>query len=71
MLTRSFRTFSLLTLSSLLLVGSVTASAENRCEKRIRNAEHNLQQAVARHGEHSRQAEQKRRQLEDARRCHR
>lgn len=72
MLIPSFRTFSLLTLSGLLLVGSVTASAADRCDKRIRDAERSLQQAVARHGEHSRQAEQKRRHLEDVRRgCHR
>jgi hypothetical protein len=30
-----------------------------------------LQQAVQRHGEHSRQAEKSRRKLEEARRCHR
>lgn len=44
---------------------------DDKCERRIHQAEENLQKAVRRHGEHSRQAEQKRRQLEEAReRCH-
>jgi type II secretory pathway component PulJ len=42
-----------------------------RCEQRIRQAEANLQRAIQRHGEHSRQAEKRRRQLEKLRmRCH-
>ena len=43
---------------------------DRRCEQRIRNAENKLQQAIRRHGERSRQAEQKRHELEEAReRC--
>ena len=38
-----------------------------KCEHRIRKAEQNLDNAVRRHGEHSRQAEQKRRNLEQVR----
>lgn len=53
-----------------VLLGSMTASAAN-CERRVRNAEMQLQRAVARHGVNSRQAEKKRRHLEELRaRCH-
>jgi multidrug resistance efflux pump len=45
---------------------------DRRCEQQIHKAEANLQKAVRKHGERSRQAEQKRHQLEEAReRCHR
>jgi hypothetical protein len=45
---------------------------DRKCEQRIHNAESKLQQAIRKHGERSRQAEQKRHQLEEAReRCHR
>ena len=55
----------------MLLFGSVAASAAN-CERRVRNAEMELQRAVARHGVNSRQAEKKRRHLEEVRAtCHR
>lgn len=51
--------------------GSVTARADDRCEKRVHKAEQDLEKAVHKHGEHSRQAEQKRHELEEAReRCH-
>ena len=71
MVNRLFRHFSSLTLCGLLVLGSVGASAQNRCEKRIRNAELSLRQAVQRHGEHSRQAEKKRHHLEQVRAsCH-
>ncbi len=59
--------------ASLLLSGSVTVQAQvppnrhYRCEQRIRRAEANLQRAIARHGEHSRQSERRRRQLEQVR----
>ena len=54
-----------------VLFGSMTASAAN-CERRVRNAEMQLQRAVARHGVNSRQAEKKRRHLEEVRAtCHR
>lgn len=54
--------------------GAVTARAvdrDDRCEKQVRKAEQNLDKAVRKHGEHSRQAEQRRHDLEEAReRCH-
>ncbi len=40
---------------------------EDKCERRIHDAEAKLQDAIARHGEHSRQAEKRRHDLEDAR----
>ena len=44
---------------------------DRKCERRIHNAEENLRKAIARHGEHSRQAEKRRHELEEAReRCH-
>jgi hypothetical protein len=66
---RSFRALSVFAV--LLSMGSLSAFAGNHCEKRIRKAEMNLQQAVRRHGARSRQAENRRRQLEQARStCH-
>lgn len=45
---------------------------DDKCERRIHRAEENLERAIRRHGEHSRQAEQRRHQLEEVReRCHR
>jgi len=59
----------------LLFGGAARAHADNRderCERRIHKAEENLERAVRRHGERSRQAQDRRRQLEEAReRCHR
>jgi hypothetical protein len=61
--------------ASLLLGGSVIVQAQNpnrhyRCERRIRQAEQNLDRAIARHGVNSRQAERRRRELADVRaRC--
>lgn len=62
--------------ASLLLGGSVIVQGQAppdrhyRCERRIRQAEINLQRAIERHGERSRQAEKRRRQLEEIRaRC--
>ena len=43
-----------------------------KCVRRVHKAEEHLREAERRHGEHSRQAYQKRRQLEEARdKCHR
>ena len=59
-----------------LLAGTIPAKAYDRdddrkCERRIHKAEENLERAVRRHGEHSRQAEARRHELEEAReRCH-
>jgi hypothetical protein len=47
---------------------STTAVAEDRCERRIHEAEAKLQDAIAKHGEHSRQAEKRRHDLEETRR---
>jgi hypothetical protein len=61
--------------ASLLMGVSVTTQAQApdrhyRCEQRVRRAEENLRRAIARHGEHSRQAERRRRELEEVRaRC--
>ena len=72
MLNRLFRNAGLWGFSALLLFGSITASAESRCERPIRKAEIQLEQAVRCHGPCSRQAENKRRELELARAgCHR
>jgi len=61
-------------LSGFLLLGSaVPMHADDRdrkCERQIHNAEEALNKAIRRHGEHSRQAEQKRHALEETReRC--
>jgi ABC-type nickel/cobalt efflux system permease component RcnA len=58
------------------LGGVVPARAVDRddrkCEEQIRKAEAKLHDAERKHGEHSRQAESKRRDLENVRaRCHR
>lgn len=54
--------------------GAVTARAvdrDDKCEKQVHRAEQNLDKAVHKHGEHSKQAEQRRHELEEAReRCH-
>jgi hypothetical protein len=45
---------------------------DRKCEQRIRNAERRLYDAERRHGAHSRQAQARRHDLEEAReRCHR
>ena len=50
------------------VIPSVKAVAEDRCERRIHDAERKLQDAIAKHGEHSRQAEKRRHDLEETRR---
>jgi len=53
--------------------GSTPARAdrEDRCHRDFRHAQENLDKAVRKHGEHSRQAEKRRRELEEVRdRCH-
>jgi len=61
-------------LAAFFLLGSgVPAQAMDRhskCERRIRQAEVNLEKAIRKHGERSRQAEHRRRELYEAReRC--
>ena len=59
------------------LGGTIPARAfdrddDRKCEQRIRNAERKLHDAERKHGEHSRQAQARRHDLEEAReRCHR
>ena len=63
------------TLTSLLLgscclfggVASLQADHRSDCEKHIQKAEDNLYKEIRKHGEHSRQAENRRRELEQAR----
>ncbi len=55
---------------SAIIEAQAPADRHYRCEQRIRRAEANLQRAIARHGEHSRQAARRRRELEYVRqRC--
>jgi ribulose kinase len=60
-------------LGASLLAGVATparADRDDKCRNDIRRAEQNLEKAVRKHGEHSEQAEQRRRQLEEVReRC--
>lgn len=60
------QSLTLLGVVAILVFGSITASAAN-CERRVRNAEMQFQRAVVRHGMNSRQAEKKRRHLEEVR----
>jgi hypothetical protein len=63
----------LLLLSGCLLAGVTPSWADQRsdCDKRIRKAEDNLHKEIRKHGERSRQAQDRRRDLEQARdRCH-
>jgi hypothetical protein len=56
-------------LGTALLAGAVPALAD--CRHDIERAQINLDKAVRKHGEHSRQAEQRRHELEAVReRCH-
>ena len=58
------------------LGGTIPARAfdrddDRKCEQRVRNAERKLHDAERKHGEHSRQAQARRHDLEEAReRCH-
>lgn len=59
--------------ASLLAAVATPARADrdDACRRQVRKAEENLEKAVRKHGEHSRQAEQRRHQLEETReRCH-
>ena len=53
---------------SFWLGAALPASANNReekCRRRVEQAEFNLQKAIRKHGEHSRQAEAHRRKLQE------
>ena len=59
-------------LGVLLLAGGVarTQASDNdrQCQQRIHKAEEKLRKEIDRHGEHSRQAEKRRHELEEAQR---
>lgn len=61
-------------LGASLLAGTAVpahADQDERCRRDVHRAEQNLDKAIRKHGEHSRQAEDRRRQLDEAReRCH-
>jgi len=56
----------------LLLVGGVARTqagdSDRQCQQRVHRAEEKLRKEIDRHGEHSRQAERRRHELEEARR---
>jgi hypothetical protein len=52
----------------LLTSGAAGTWSCDNCDQRIHRAEENLRKAVERHGEHSRQAEERRHELEETRR---
>lgn len=54
-------------LSSLILGSIVPAQARDSCDTRVRKAEDSLRKEIRKHGEHSPQAQYRRRQLEEAR----
>jgi hypothetical protein len=61
-----------LVLSGCLLGGVVSLRADQRsdCDKRVRKAEENLHKEIRKHGERSRQAQSRRRDLDQVRqRC--
>jgi hypothetical protein len=54
-------------LGGVLVIGGAVpslADARSNCEKRVRNAEQNLQHEIDRHGEHGKNVETRRQQLE-------
>lgn len=68
-MTRILRIFCV----ALLMIGGLEASllparADDRCDRRIHQAEDKLRDAVQRHGEDSKQARKRRQELEEAKR---
>jgi hypothetical protein len=56
-------------LGALLLAGGAAGTWScNNCDQRIHKAEENLRKAIERHGEHSRQADDRRHELEETKR---
>ena len=70
-MTRIVRLLCIALLTMVGLVGSsLPARADDKCDRDIHKAEAKLQDAIAKHGEHSPQAEKRRRELDDVRhRC--
>jgi hypothetical protein len=66
------RMIRILCLASLMIAGlgasSLPARADEKCERRIHQAEDKLRDAVQRHGEDSKQARKRREELEEAKR---
>ncbi len=71
-MTRMIKIFCVALLTIAGLVGtSVTARADDKCDRDIHKAEARLQDAIAKHGEHSPQADKRRHELDEVRRrCH-
>ena len=68
-MTRIIRMFCVALLTIVGLVGSsLPVRADERCERRVHQAEDKLRDAIHRHGENSRQAQKRREQLEEAKR---
>lgn len=68
-MTRILRILCVALLTIAGLVGaSLPVRAEDKCERDIHRAEDKLRDAVAKHGEHSRQAEKRRAELDEVRR---
>ena len=68
-MTRTIKILCIALLTVIGLVGSsLPARADERCERRIHQAEDKLRDAIQRHGEGSRQAHKRREQLEEAKR---
>ena len=70
-MTRSLKTLGIALFSIAGLVGSsvpARADRDDKCERRIHQAEEKLRHAIERHGEGSRQAHERHEQLERVRR---
>jgi hypothetical protein len=68
-MTRLIRILCLALLAMATLVGSSQpARADDKCERRIHQAEEKLRDAVQRHGEDSKEARKRRAELEEAKR---
>ncbi len=70
-MTRIIRILCVALLAIAGLVGSsLPARAEDKCDRDIHKAEQRLREAVDKHGEHSKQAEKRRQELEEVKhRC--
>ena len=53
----------------MLFAPTPSCDHDRECAKRIHRAEENLRKEIDRHGEHSRQAEEKRHELEEVRKA--
>ena len=68
-MTRVTRNLCVALLTIVGLVGSsLPVRADERCERRVHQAEDKLRDAIHRHGEDSRQAHKRREELEEAKR---